>query len=121
MSVTSHLSKRLMDLLEENRIVVWFDGEGAFRNIVAGFRAPACKVVTASESILRARREAEMTYRKMNESDNHAEARTNLLIYVPWGRGPAQRRFHSSTPAGRTRNRPGAALGRTRCLGRLDT
>ena len=88
MSVTSYLGKRLLDLLEEHRIVVWFDGEDTFRDLVTEFRASACKVVTASESTLHARREAEMIYRKMNESDNHAEARTNLLIYVPWGRGP---------------------------------
>ena len=87
MSVSSHLTKRLLDLVEEHRIVVWYDGEDAFKDFVAAFRAPACKVVMASESTLRARRDAESVYGNMNESADHAEARANLLLYVPRARG----------------------------------
>lgn len=87
MSVTSHLTKCLLDLLEEHRIVVWYDREEALKDFVGAFRAPACRIVTATDSTLRARREAESVYRKMNESDNHAEARANLLLYVPRPRG----------------------------------
>ena len=87
MSLTFHLTKCLLALVEEHRIVVWYDGEDAFRDLVASFRAPACRVVMATDSTLRARREAELVYGKMNESANHAEARANLLIYVPRARG----------------------------------
>ena len=87
MSLTSHLTKHLLDLLEERRIVVWYDHEGAFRDFAAAFRAPACRIVMATDSTLRARREAESIYGKMNESTDHAEARANLLLYLPRPRG----------------------------------
>lgn len=87
MSVTSYLTKRLIDLLEEHRIVVWYDREDAFKDFAAAFRAPGCRVVLATDSALRARREAESIYAKMNESNDHTEARANLLLYVPRARG----------------------------------
>ena len=87
MSLTSHLTKHLLDLLEERRIVVWYDREGAFRDFAAAFQAPACKVVMATDSTLRARREAESVYGKMNESTDHAEARANLILYLARPRG----------------------------------
>ena len=87
MSLTSHLTKHLLDLLEEHRIVVWYDHEDAFEGFVANFKASACKVVMATASTLRARREAEAVYAKMNESTDHNEARANLLVYVPRARG----------------------------------
>jgi hypothetical protein len=31
MSVSAYIHRRLVDLLEENRIVVWYDGEGTMR------------------------------------------------------------------------------------------
>ena len=87
MSLTSHLTKCLVDLLEEHRIVVWYDQVSAFADFASTFRAPGCKTVLASASTLRSRREADAVYTKMNESTNHAEARANLLLYVPRGRG----------------------------------
>ena len=38
MSLTSHLTKRLVDLLEEHRIIVWYDSESAFAEYAAAFR-----------------------------------------------------------------------------------
>ncbi|MBI4306997.1 MAG: PglZ domain-containing protein [Chloroflexi bacterium] len=87
MRLTTYLGKRLVDLLEEHRIVVWYDREGAFAEYASTFRAPGCETVLANTSTLRARREAEAVYAKMNESPDHAEARANLLLYVPRGRG----------------------------------
>lgn len=87
MSLTSHLNKRMMELLEEHRIVVWYDGEGAFAEYASAFRAAGCKIVLADTSTLRARRDAEAIYVRMHESTDHAEARANLLVYVPRGRG----------------------------------
>jgi hypothetical protein len=57
------------------------------QEFVQSFSAPACTVVSAAESTLKARRQAEAIYRKMNEPDNPVEARANLLIYVPRPRG----------------------------------
>jgi len=87
LSLTAHLTKRLIDLLEERRVVVWYDRENAFGEFASAFRAPACRVVMATDSTLRSRREAESIYGKMNESTDHAEARANLLLYLPRPRG----------------------------------
>jgi hypothetical protein len=87
MSITSHLTARLVELLEEHRIVVWYDQEDAFSRFAATFKVPGCRVVLANSSTLRARRHAEAVYAGMNESMDHAEARANLLLYVPRGRG----------------------------------
>jgi hypothetical protein len=95
-SLTSHLNKRLIDLLEEHRVVVWYDREDAFREFASAFKAPRCQVVLATDSTLRARREAESVYAKMNESDKHAESRANLLLYVP--------RARAATPESRQRD-----------------
>jgi len=87
MSLASHLSKRLIELLEEHRILVWYDSEGVFAEYASAFRAAGCRIVLADSSTLRARREAEAIYARMNESTDHAEARANLLVYLPRGRG----------------------------------
>ena len=77
----------MLDLLDERRIVVWYDGEQTFSVFVSSFQSPSCRLVLATDSILRARREAESIYRMINESSNHAEARANMLIYIPRIRG----------------------------------
>ena len=87
MSLTSHLTKHLLDLLGEYRIVVWYDGDDAFRDFAGAFRAPACRVILATDSTLRARREAESVYREMNESADRATAHGKMLIYLPRLRG----------------------------------
>ena len=86
MNVSAHLRKRLIDLLDDHRIVVWYDSEKAFGEFVTAFKAPGCVVVSATDSILIARRGAEKVYREMNESALPA-ARVNLLIYLPMSRG----------------------------------
>jgi hypothetical protein len=87
MTLSAFLQNRLVELLNERRIVVWYDGERAFEEFVQSFKAPSCVVVSASSSTLIARRQAEAIYRKMNESENLAEAQANLLIYIPRPRG----------------------------------
>ncbi len=77
----------MIDLLNDRRIVVWYDAEGDFKEFAAVFNAPNCEVLSAGESILRPRRRADEVYRPMNESDNPAESGRCLLIYVPGHRG----------------------------------
>ncbi len=50
MSNTSHLTKHLIDLLEEHWIVVWHNREDAFRKLATALRAPASRVVMATSS-----------------------------------------------------------------------
>lgn len=87
MKFTAFLHKKLVDLLAEHRIVVWYDAAGDFKEFVNQFSAPNCTVLSAAESTLRARREADEIYRLMIDSDDPAEARRNLLIYNPRPRG----------------------------------
>ena len=37
MSLTPYLKKRLVDLLEEKRVVVWYDSEKAFEEVARAF------------------------------------------------------------------------------------
>jgi hypothetical protein len=55
----AYLNKRLVDLLEEKRVVVWYDGEKAFEEVASAFRAPNCTAILTAESRLRARRRGE--------------------------------------------------------------
>ena len=91
--VSTHARKRLADLLDSRRVVVWYDPEGAFRDLLRNLDLPNCTVVSAADSPLRARREAEAVYRYLDEPDSGPAARGNLLIYVPRARGstPEQR------------------------------
>ena len=57
MSVSAYIHKRLADLLEESRVVVWYDGEGTMRALAMQFTAPHCQRVDTSESTLKSRRE----------------------------------------------------------------
>ena len=59
MKFTSFLHKKLVDLLGDRRIVVWYDAEGDFKSLAAGFSAPNCKVLSAEASILKSRRRAD--------------------------------------------------------------
>ena len=58
MSVSAHIHRRLVDLLEESRVVVWYDGEGTMRALAMQFTAPHCQLVDTSESTLKSRRES---------------------------------------------------------------
>ncbi|MDY6908914.1 MAG: hypothetical protein SWC40_03045 [Thermodesulfobacteriota bacterium] len=87
MKFTSFLHKKLIDLLGDRRIVVWYDAEGDFKSFAAEFSAPNCEVLSAETSVLKTRRRADEIYRLMNESENRAERDRCLLIYVPRRRG----------------------------------
>ncbi|MHB8782131.1 MAG: PglZ domain-containing protein [Desulfobacteria bacterium] len=90
MKFTSSLNKKLIDLLNARRIVVWYDAEGDFKTFAATFNAPNCEVLSVEESVLRIRRRADEVYRLMNESENAAERDRCLLIYIPRRRGATE-------------------------------
>jgi PglZ domain len=75
-----------MRLLDRRRIVVWYDAEVVFEQMVRQLELANCIFVLVSESSLQARRTAEEAHRKLDEVDAPA-ARRNLLIYVPAARG----------------------------------
>jgi hypothetical protein len=90
MRFTSFLCKKLVDLLGDRRIVVWYDAEGDFKSFAAEFSAPNCEVLSAEASVLKARRRADEVYRLMNESENPVERDRCLLIYIPRRRGATE-------------------------------
>jgi len=87
MKFTSFLHKKLVDLLNDRRIVVWYDAEGDFKAFAAEFNAPNTEVLSAEASVLKTRRRADEVYRLMNESENPAERDRCLLIYLSRRRG----------------------------------
>lgn len=87
MKPSLYLRKKLTELLDERRVVVWYDAEGAFRDFAASFKAPNCEMLSVKPSVLKARRHADEIYRLMNESDTPDEAARCMLIYVPNARG----------------------------------
>lgn len=90
MKFTSFLHKKLVDLLGDRRIVVWYDAEGDFKAFAASFNGPNCEVLSAEASVLKTRRRADEIYRLMNESENPAERDRCLLIYIPRRRGATE-------------------------------
>ncbi len=90
MKFTTFLHKKLVDLLNDRRIVVWYDVEVDFKAFAAAFNGPNCEVLSAEASVLKTRRRADEVYRRMNESENPAERDRCLLIYIPRRRGATE-------------------------------
>lgn len=90
MKFTRFLSKKLADLLNDRRIVVWYDAEADFKSFAADSNAPNCEVLSAVASVLKTRRRADEVYRLMNESENSVERDRCLLIYIPRRRGATE-------------------------------
>lgn len=88
MSLAAYLKKRLTDLLEERRVVVWYDGEAAFGEVARVFKAPNSSVIFARESRIQGRRRADEVLCQLNDGAEPQPAKNaNLLIYCPWQRG----------------------------------
>jgi len=83
MTVSAHIHRQLVDLLEERRVVVWYDDDATLHDLATRFSAPNSRLVDASNSILRARREADQILRGLNDADNADLRGANLLIYCP--------------------------------------
>jgi len=107
--VSSFVRHRLGALLDERRVVVWYDPDSAFADFVRDLQLPRCVIVDAGESALRARRAAEAIYRRLDEADAGPEGRQNLLIYVPRPRGTTPEQQQSDSLEGFVRC--GAAFG----------
>ncbi len=87
MTVSTFIHRRLVDLLEEQRVVVWFDAEQSFTELVAKLAVPNCIVVDTSQSTLRSRRESDRVLAGINNPDNSELKHKHLLIYCPRSRG----------------------------------
>lgn len=88
MSLTAYLRKRLVDLLDERRLLVWYDGEQAFGQVPRTFAGPNTTVVLVGDSRLRARRQADEVFCGLNDASQPSQVKNgSLLIYCPWSRG----------------------------------
>jgi hypothetical protein len=90
MKFSSWLTKRLIDLLEEKRIVVWYDPDRFFLDFVQQFKAPHAVVISASQSLLTARRSADEHYLKMNSSETSSSSPQCMLVYLSYARGQSE-------------------------------
>ncbi|HVA90310.1 MAG TPA: PglZ domain-containing protein [Chloroflexota bacterium] len=80
--VSTYVRDRLIARLRERRVVVWYDPHRHFAGFVDELQLPETTVVSAARSALRARREAEIAYRQLQEGAA-TQAESSLLIYVP--------------------------------------
>jgi PglZ domain len=90
MRLGSYIKECVVRLLEERRVVVWYDGERVFGGIVKEFLAPSCVVISAGESRLRARREADEAVRLLNDPAHPTRMNGTVLIHAPWPRGTTE-------------------------------
>jgi hypothetical protein len=87
MTVSAYIHRLLCDLLEENRVVVWYDADGALRELANRFKGPNCQLVDTSGSLLKSRRELDRIFRGINDPDDNKLKNQNLLVYCPRRRG----------------------------------
>lgn len=91
--VSTHVRARLAERLNSRRVVVWYDAQRSFSALLDALDLPGTVVVSATGSALRARRDAEAAYRRLNCGDGSPGSGANLLVYAPSARGltPEQR------------------------------
>lgn len=74
----------LVELLEDRRIVVFYDPSGVFGALVDTFDIPGLVAIDARTSMLEARRKADAAFAELSNPESSAVKR--ILIYVPWER-----------------------------------
>ena len=87
LTVSAYIHRQLVDLLEEKRVVVWYDDSSTLRELALRFKAPQYRLVDASDSILLARREADRVLRSLNDPEAGELRTASLLVYLPHRRG----------------------------------
>jgi len=91
MSVSSYVRKRLLDLLGERRVVVWWDQNREFEEFAQQVQGPKLRKVLGTGSRLDARRQAEAVFIHLNDPDHSDDRSQNLFVYLPWGRREDER------------------------------
>jgi len=85
LSLTDFVKKQVAAVLEERRVVVWYDAERAFAEVARGFAGAVS--VDASASRLRARRAVDEALQRVGDPEAPPGAReAKLLVYAPWPR-----------------------------------
>ncbi|MES2639725.1 MAG: PglZ domain-containing protein [Myxococcota bacterium] len=94
MKVSAYIVNRLHDLVNDHRVVVWYDPSRAFADLVDNFGIEGVDVVDASTSLLAARRIADEKLARMNEL---GADRRCLVVYLPAAR-PVEERTRMRDP-----------------------
>ncbi len=84
---TEYLETRLNRLLDDRRVVVWYDAEGDFKAFVETVTLTDCEVIMVTPSALRARRAADEIYLSLSELAEPGAKERRLLIYMDHCRG----------------------------------
>lgn len=87
--VRDAIFRRIGELLDEARAVVWYDPDGALAAVFEGLSREGLHKVDARRSALAARREADRAWATISAPDAPARD-TTLLIYAPWRRATAE-------------------------------
>jgi hypothetical protein len=83
MTLWEFAKKRVEERLDACPVVVWFDSDGAFSELVTAFSPPRTKVVVWDRSGLSTRRAAEGVYAQLFPADEAGVRGDRLLLYLP--------------------------------------
>lgn len=86
--VRDRIIQELFALLDDRRVVVWYDPTNDFSSVFDALSAPSLEKVDARSSALAARRNADAHWPTVSAAGRIAGPSTpRLLVYVPWARG----------------------------------
>lgn len=84
MKLTNYINNIIRQKLEISRILVWFDGDEIFKDLVPTIAAANCVVINAKTSQLEARKKLDAVYQ--NNLNSSQPDRKNILVYLPVAR-----------------------------------
>ena len=84
--VRNQVVRELLDLLDDRRVIVWYDPSQDFADVFDNLDDHSVRKVDARRSMLAARRAADHYWTDVAHRSEGAPTGPRLLIYVPWGR-----------------------------------
>jgi len=95
MKVSELIENILKQKLLEHRVVVWYDNKGVFTDFVSQLDLPTCNIISAANSMLLTRRQAESIFSKIEDPNtSYSDKQSCLLVYVPRARSIENQRMH---------------------------
>ncbi|MCC6528211.1 MAG: PglZ domain-containing protein [Polyangiaceae bacterium] len=88
--VRDFLFKRLGELLDERRVVVWYDAQNEYAELYDAFARAELVKIDARRSALVARRQADEAWARIVDPANPPPRGPTALIYVPWARAAVE-------------------------------
>lgn len=84
--LSTYVQRQLANLLDEHRIVVWYDAQRFFAEILPALTIARTTIIDAGASILRARHDADRLLTKLGSKTEREYTLAQVLIYCPWQR-----------------------------------